>query len=314
MAITSACPPPRGCSVCGAGPNRATCHDSTPPRSPATRALTNCVRRCVGACSGCSWSPPPGRRRLVSRRAELSKESTMVSHTRAHRYRGPATILLVLAVLGGAGSPAWGRVPRVLGTLSAALRGPVYTVAQLQRAVARDPDGWDGRQVLVQGRAALYTHVESARQHRHPPCPRRSRASGQQRAPVPAMGEPRPAAVLLAPPSGRGSPGAPTVTAAVGHAGGLPHPTPGPAQRGGRGRRCGAPRCSTRVARVSPWQLDGAHGRRRHRGALIDKEQTTVATTIVLGASPTRTRRTRTSPEQRVQSQIVCCKYNSSSI
>jgi hypothetical protein len=66
------------------------------------------------------------------------------------------TILLVLAVLGWAGSPAWGRVPRVLGTLSAALLGPVYTVAQLQRAVARDPDGWDGRQVLVQGRAALY--------------------------------------------------------------------------------------------------------------------------------------------------------------
>lgn len=46
--------------------------------------------------------------------------------------------------------------PPVLGTLSAALRGPVYTVAQLQRAVARHPDGWDGRQVLVQGSAALY--------------------------------------------------------------------------------------------------------------------------------------------------------------
>ena len=80
----------------------------------------------------------------------------MLSHTPAHRSRGSVTILLVLAVLGWAGSPAWGRVPHVLGTLSAALRGPVYTVAQLQRAVARDPDGWDGRQVLVQGRAALY--------------------------------------------------------------------------------------------------------------------------------------------------------------
>jgi hypothetical protein len=80
----------------------------------------------------------------------------MLSHPPTHRSRGPVSILLVLAVLGGAGSPAWGRVPRVLGTFSAALLGPVYTVAQLQRAVARDPDGWDGRQVLVQGRAALY--------------------------------------------------------------------------------------------------------------------------------------------------------------
>jgi hypothetical protein len=55
----------------------------------------------------------------------------MVSHTLAYRYRGPVTILLVLAVLGWAGSPAWGRIRPVLGTLGAALRGPAYTVAQL---------------------------------------------------------------------------------------------------------------------------------------------------------------------------------------
>ena len=80
----------------------------------------------------------------------------MLSHTPAPRYRGPATILLVLAVLGWAGSPAWGRVPHVLGPLGAALLGPVYTVAQLQQAVARDPDGWAGRQVLVQGQIVTY--------------------------------------------------------------------------------------------------------------------------------------------------------------
>src|SRR2546421_11906922 len=85
----------------------------------------------------------------------------MLPHTLTRRRRGPVTILLVLATLGWAAPPAWGRVPHVLSTLRAALFGPVYTVAQIQRAVARDPEGWDGRQVLVQGCVVIY-HTWSA--------------------------------------------------------------------------------------------------------------------------------------------------------
>lgn len=68
------------------------------------------------------------------------------------RHHGHVPLLLGLALLAGVAAPAWGRVSRLLAPLGT-LSSPTYTVAGLQRVVARDPADWVGRTVWVQGQA-----------------------------------------------------------------------------------------------------------------------------------------------------------------
>lgn len=70
-------------------------------------------------------------------------------------HRRPRIIVLLLSLTALGWAVVWPtpRLPATLNTAVGALPGPVMTVTQVERALALDPVGWDGRIVLVRGRA-----------------------------------------------------------------------------------------------------------------------------------------------------------------
>ena len=80
----------------------------------------------------------------------------MISMTPAPRSGVQHLVLLVCLVVVLVAFPyAWVRVSTALYAF-AATSGRVYTVAELERQIAHDPESWLGRTVLVQGVTVVY--------------------------------------------------------------------------------------------------------------------------------------------------------------